>query len=352
MSAPCKIQIVGVNAHKCGYCKSEGDSSKSFGFCSSSMSTEVYESLMLIGWRRCGDYFYRPTNHDTCCPMYTIRLRAAEFTPSKSQKKVLKNAEKYFTGKDLSITLSPAAFSEEKFQLYKRYQIVVHGDEENEVTQTGFQNFLVTSPLTSSINRPGFGPYGTFHQEYRCDGTLFAVGVLDILPSGLSSVYFFYEPDMKHLSLGKYSALQEIQFCNITGFEFYYMGFYIHSCEKMKYKGEYKPSQLLCPTTLTWHYLKDVISKLEVFKFAPLEESAYQQRARMSVSEPSELKQLFPPRPSINDLRRVAIHISRHNVTVRLQDLTPEGQKILGNILLELSDHIPLQVLNQLVISV
>lgn len=179
----------------------------------------------------------------------------------------------------MSITLSPAAFSEEKFQLYKWYQIVVHDDEENEVTQTGFQKILVISPLSSSINRPGFGPYGTFHQEYRCDGTLFAVGVLDILPSGLSS-------------------------------------------------------------------------KLEAFKFAPLDESAYQQRSRISVSEPSELKQLFPPRPSINDLRRVAIHISRHNATVRLQDLTPEGQKILGNILLDLSDHIPLQVLNQLVISV
>ena len=42
---------------------------------------------------------------------------------------------------------------------------------------------------------------------------LVAVGVLDVLPSGVSSVYFFYDPDYKHLSLGKFSALKEIEFC-------------------------------------------------------------------------------------------------------------------------------------------
>jgi len=82
---------------------------------------------------------------------------------------------------------------------------------------------------------------------------LVAVGVLDILPSGVSSVYFFYDVDYKHLSLGKYSAQKEIELCKTLGLKYYYMGFYIHNCDKMKYKAEYKPSELLCPTLVVFH---------------------------------------------------------------------------------------------------
>lgn len=32
----------------------------------------------------------------------------------------------------------------------------------------------------------------------------------------------------------------------------YYMGYYIHSCPKMSYKGSYSPSYLLCPERLSW----------------------------------------------------------------------------------------------------
>jgi hypothetical protein len=34
--------------------------------------------------------------------------------------------------------------------------------------------------------------------------------------------------------------------------KYYYLGFYIHSCPKMRYKGEYEPSALLCPVTHRW----------------------------------------------------------------------------------------------------
>ena len=37
-------------------------------------------------------YVYKPTNAETCCPLYTIRCRAADYRPTKSQKKVAKKA--------------------------------------------------------------------------------------------------------------------------------------------------------------------------------------------------------------------------------------------------------------------
>ena len=48
------------------------------------------------------------------------------------------------------------------------------------------------------------------------------------------------------------------------------MGFYIHSCHKMRYKGEYEPSEILCPSTLRFCYLKSCLAKLEKNVFIQL----------------------------------------------------------------------------------
>ena len=44
-----------------------------------------------------------------------------------------------------------------------------------------------------------------------------AVCVVDILPHCLSSVYCFWEPDLAHLSLGRFSALKEIDWVAEVG---------------------------------------------------------------------------------------------------------------------------------------
>ncbi|XP_016127957.1 arginyl-tRNA--protein transferase 1-like [Sinocyclocheilus grahami] len=83
--------------------------------------------------------------------------------------------------------------------------------------------------------------YGSFHQQYWLDGRIVAVGVLDILPSCVSSVYLYYHPEFSSLSLGTYSALREIAFTRqlqqqSPKLAYYYLGFYVHSCPKMRYK--------------------------------------------------------------------------------------------------------------------
>lgn len=59
-----------------------------------------------------------------------------------------------------------------------------------------------------------------------------AVAVLDVLPGCLSSVYFFWEPTLSFLTLGKVSALQEIAFVQAAAstcpsLHYYYMGYFI-----------------------------------------------------------------------------------------------------------------------------
>lgn len=60
-----------------------------------------------------------------------------------------------------------------------------------------------------SLDGPEVG-YGSFHQQYWLDGRIVAVGVIDILPTCVSSVYLYYHPDFASLSLGSYSALRSV----------------------------------------------------------------------------------------------------------------------------------------------
>ncbi|XP_049620429.1 arginyl-tRNA--protein transferase 1 isoform X2 [Suncus etruscus] len=163
---------------------------------------------------------------------------------------------------------------QESFRVYKRYQTVVHKDPPDKPTVNQFTRFLCSSPLEAET--PPSGPpcgFGSFHQQYWLDDRLVAVGVLDILPRCVSSVYLYYDPDYSFLSLGIYSALREIAFtrqlhetssCQLN---YYYMGFYIHSCPKMKYKSQYRPSDLLCPETYVWVPFEQCLPSLEKSKY-------------------------------------------------------------------------------------
>jgi arginine-tRNA-protein transferase len=72
-------------------------------------------------------------------------------------------------------------------------------------------------------------PCGLYHQHYRLGGQfLIAVGVIDILPTGLSSVYLFYHPSFSYdlVALGKYAILKEIEFArDVLKVPYYYLGY-------------------------------------------------------------------------------------------------------------------------------
>ena len=56
----------------------------------------------------------------------------------------------------------------------------------------------------------------------------------------------------------------------IPDIKWYYLGFYIHDCPKMKYKGQYSPSFLLCPETKTWLPIEKCVPILDKTKYARL----------------------------------------------------------------------------------
>lgn len=58
---------------------------------------------------------------------------------------------------------------------------------------------------------------------------------------------------------------------NAPELKWYYMGFYIHSCPKMRYKASLSPSMLLCPETYTWHPIELCLPLLDRNKYSRLE---------------------------------------------------------------------------------
>eukprot|EP00742_Colponemidia_sp_Colp-10_P007791 GILJ01008400.1.p1 GENE.GILJ01008400.1~~GILJ01008400.1.p1 ORF type:complete len:552 (-),score=62.40 GILJ01008400.1:95-1630(-) len=198
-------------------------------------------------------------------------------TPSSRLESILDHINKMEQDGDLTVSTVPSSFSEEEFEVYVRYQTVVHHDRRDKLSVKQYTNFLVESPLIPEPFPTGEGVgYGSFHQIYRTrKGQIVAVGVVDILPKCLSSVYLFYDPTFSKFSPGIYSAIREIYTVQqlsalAPSLHYYYMGFYIHTCPKMRYKGDYHPSELLCPITQTWVPLDKCIPLLETRKYGKL----------------------------------------------------------------------------------
>nr|KYP75856.1 Arginyl-tRNA--protein transferase 1 [Cajanus cajan] len=367
----------------CGYCRSSLHNSISHGMWAHSLTVDDYQDLLDRGWRRSGCFLYKPEMERTCCPSYTIRLKATHFLPTKDQLRVSRRMQRFLDGtlggpntstksenssrsmseeslpaaneevdqvqnsinvcekenesshkiiaeklvasldstvknyglsiracnghinfyasseqispsrgdqnvpvpnnsrmkhdtggnrllrsehcqvkrRKLEIRLNRSSFDPEEFALYRKYQLKVHNDKPHNVTENSYRRFLVDTPLlevspTGDNTVPPCG-FGSFHQQYLIDGQLVAVGVIDILPNCLSSKYLFWDPDFAFLSLGKYSAIQEIGWVKenqvyCPSLQYYYLGYYIHSCNKMRYKAAYRPSELLCPLRYQW----------------------------------------------------------------------------------------------------
>jgi arginine-tRNA-protein transferase len=75
-----------------------------------------------------------------------------------------------------------------------------------------------------------------------CDKKLIGVAVTDVVGSGLSAVYTFFESDAgRQRGLGNYAVLWQIEYARKKKLEYVYPGFWIKDCRKMNYKTRYQP---------------------------------------------------------------------------------------------------------------
>ena len=183
------------------------------------------------------------------------------------------------TAHDLTILLVKSSPKSEFFNatvaeehlIYTAYQCNVHGDKPSECTMKQFSRFLVETPFNEvpeCSQMDEYPSFGAYHMQFRIDKRLIAVSVIDILPNSVSSVYCFYDPAFSFLNLGTFTALVEIALSRvlkpfIPSLDFYYMGYFINTCQKMKYKGNFGPAFLLCPESMKWQPLSSSLQQIE-----------------------------------------------------------------------------------------
>ena len=76
---------------------------------------------------------------------------------------------------------------------------------------------------------------------YFYEGNLIGVDLIDVIQDGISSIYFYYDPDYASYSLGKLSLLNEIKFAKKENKKWVYLGYYVKECSSLSYKANYKP---------------------------------------------------------------------------------------------------------------
>lgn len=80
-----------------------------------------------------------------------------------------------------------------------------------------------------------------------------------------------YHESVNEFSFGKIGALREITLAQEQGYKWWYAGFYIHNCVKMRYKGDYSPQYMLDSESYDWNLLDNELkNKLSEKKYVSL----------------------------------------------------------------------------------
>jgi arginine-tRNA-protein transferase len=186
------------------------------------IDTPIYSELVKNGFRRSGVFTYRP-HCDTCRACVPVRIPASDFQPNRSQRRAWKQHQ------NLEVAELPLLFFEEHYQLYQHYQATRHaGGGMDQDNREQYAQFLLQSHVDSRL------------VEFREEGALRMVCVIDRLSDGLSSVYTFYDPQAEG-SLGTYGVLWQVETCRRLGLPYLYLGYWIRQSRKMAYKGRFRP---------------------------------------------------------------------------------------------------------------
>ncbi len=208
--------------HACSYF-SDREASTVFVDPQNPADSVTYNYLIRAGFRRSGDLVYRPQCYD-CNDCVSVRLPVDSFRPRRNQKRIAaKNS-------DLDVRIFPGEFHNEHFDLYKKYQEGRHPESSmNDDNPEHYDEFLFYDSIETEL------------VEFRLEGQLLCVAVIDIVADGLSAVYTFYDPDHAKRGLGVNAILWQVEEARRRGKDFVYLGYWISGNDKMQYKTDYSP---------------------------------------------------------------------------------------------------------------
>jgi arginine-tRNA-protein transferase len=199
----------------------------------SSLSAAEYAERMLTGWRRFGRALFRP-RCQTCRACQPLRVLADRFRPDRSMRRVIK-ANAGIT----ELRIRQPSVTKAKLSLYDSYHAF-------QAEAKGWPQHPAKDPQ-SYVSSFVDNPFPTQEWCYYLGPKLVGVGYVDDVPCGLSAIYFFYDVQYRHLSLGTWNVLNILGAAAKRPVPHLYLGYYVAGCLSMAYKARFRPSQVLGP---------------------------------------------------------------------------------------------------------
>ena len=194
-------------------------------------ATQAYNTALINrGWRRFGCYYFHPICQG-CNECKSVRINVKEFKLRKSQKKAIKR------NRETEIIIQKPTISQAHIELYNKYHAFKHKKDDwshrNISPREYRENFV-----------EGAWDFGK-EVLYVKDGKLIGVDLIDILEDGISSIYFYYDPDYPSLSLGTYSLLYQVELAKVLDLDWIYLGYWVDGCKAFEYKPKFQPQEIL-----------------------------------------------------------------------------------------------------------
>lgn len=189
------------------------------------IDSPVYSELVRAGFRRSGAFTYRP-HCDHCQACVPVRVCVEDFKPTRTQRRMRTRHG------NLRTNLLDLKYNAEHYALYLRYQAQRHaGGGMDQDSREQYRHFLLQSNVRSQL------------VEFREEGQLRMVSIVDHLQDGFSSVYTFFDPSIEGASYGTYSILWQIEHCRALDLPYLYLGYWIGQSRKMAYKTQFQPME-------------------------------------------------------------------------------------------------------------
>ena len=182
------------------------------------------------GWRRFGKYYFHPIC-EGCNECKSIRISVNDYKYTKSQKKSIKR------NIDTEIIIQKPSLTQNHIDLYNKYHQFKENKDEwkyRAISRREYKDNFV-------LGAKDFGK----EVLYVVDGKLIGVDLIDIVDDGISSIYFYYDPDYSRLSLGTYSLLYQIKLAKTLDLDWIYVGYWVDGCKAFAYKPNFQPQEML-----------------------------------------------------------------------------------------------------------
>ena len=190
----------------------------------------LHKVLTDNGFRRSQNLIYRPAC-EGCNACQSVRIVAADFTPSARFRRVLKG------NADIDGQVRTPRATPEQYALFKRYLEARHaGGGMTQMNFVDYEYMVEDTPVQSVLVE--------YRQTSHPDRPLVAVALTDVMPNGLSMVYSFYDPAMARRGLGNFLILDHIQQVQSAGLDYVYLGYWVKNSPKMAYKKLFTPLEV------------------------------------------------------------------------------------------------------------